>query len=506
MRVILIAEDFQQEMQKLSEGKWEAGDVRVEIINKDIYITAEKTKVKHIILSWDHTVDQEIKVLGDHWERGYGDLYWGNIDYDRVMPWYILLYDGGTTRCYGVKTRPNAFCSWRLTGHSITLNLDIRCGGCGVDLKGRTLHAATVLKYKSNENPFRVAREFCRLMCPDGIYPKTPVYGGNDWYCNYGDNSHDKILHMAKRIAKWAEGNEVRPFMVVDDGWQVCHNGQEGFNGGPWDKGNYKFPDMRKLAADIRALDVQPGIWYRPLFTAEKFPSDCILKRRDADWQYLDPSHPKVLQQVKKDVSRIKDWGYALLKHDFSTFDIFGRWGFAMGDEMTEEGWAFYDTGKTTAEIIKEFYRTIREAAGDMLLIGCNTVSHLSAGYFEIQRTGDDTSGLDWARTRKMGINSLAFRMPQHNLFYACDGDCVGLTKQVEWKYNRQWLELLAKSGTPLFVSVAEDVTEEEVETELRRAFQIAAQQPALGTPVDWLYNLTPEKWTLCGETIEFKW
>lgn len=49
---------------------------------------------------------------------------------------------------------------------------------------------------------------------------------------------------------------------------------------------------------------------------------------------------------------------------------------------------SFYDTSKTTAEITLDLYRTIAEASGSSLLIGCNTVSHLAAGLFEIQRTG----------------------------------------------------------------------------------------------------------------------
>ena len=107
--------------------------------------------------------------------------------------------------------------------------------------------------------------------------------------------------------------------------------------------------------------------------------------------------------------------------------------------------------------MIDDLYRTIRAAAGDALVIGCNTVSHLSAGVFEICRIGDDTSGTEWARTRKMGVNTLAFRGVQHGAFYVADADCVGVTNAVPWSLNRQWLDLLARSGTMLFVSLAPD-------------------------------------------------
>src|SRR5206468_2079773 len=92
--------------------------------------------------------------------------------------------------------------------------------------------------------------------------------------------------------------------------------------------------------------------------------------------------------------------------------------------QMRREGWSSAsDPGRTTAEVIDGLYRTIRAAAGEMLVIGCNTVSHLSAGHFEMCRVGDDTSGTDWSRTRKMGVNTLAFRGPQHGAFYIADAD-----------------------------------------------------------------------------------
>src|SRR5205823_11246671 len=114
-----------------------------------------------------------------------------------------------------------------------------------------------------------------------------------------------------------------------------------------------------------------------------------------------------------------------------------------------------------TAEIILDMYQAIREAAGPMYLIGCNTVSHLSAGLFELYRIGDDTSGEEWDRTRKMGVNTMGFRLVQHNTFYAADGDCVGLTPKVPWAKNEQWLRLLAESGAPLFISAQREAVGE---------------------------------------------
>lgn len=61
--------------------------------------------------------------------------------------------------------------------------------------------------------------------------------------------------------------------------------------------------------------------------------------------------------------------------------------------------------------IIKDLYRTIyKSAGGKAMILGCNCIGHLGAGYMEINRTGDDTSGVEWERTRQRGVNTLAFR------------------------------------------------------------------------------------------------
>ena len=177
-----------------------------------------------------------------------------------------------------------------------------------------------------------------------------------------------------------------------------------------------------------------------------------------------------------------------------------------MGAEITDADWHFADDTKTNAEIVGDLYRSIREAAGDALALGCNTVGHLAAGLFELQRTGDDTSGRDWNRTRKMGVNTLAFRACQNNNFFAIDADCVGLTRQVPWQLNRQWLELLAFSGTPLFVSAAPDALGPEQHAALRQAFSIAAIKRTTAEPLDWLRNTEPVRWHNQGETKKFDW
>ena len=86
-----------------------------------------------------------LRVLGDHWERGYGDLEWRGVVPERPMPWFFLTHDGRRTHGYGVRTGTNAFAHWQVDAEGVSLWLDIRCGGRGVELAGRTLEVATVV-------------------------------------------------------------------------------------------------------------------------------------------------------------------------------------------------------------------------------------------------------------------------------------------------------------------------------------------------------------------------
>ena len=105
-----------------------------------------------------------------------------------------------------------------------------------------------------------------------------------------------------------------------------------------------------------------------------------------------------------------------------------------------------------------------------------------------------------------MGINTLAFRMCQHDAFFAADADCVGLTRHVPWELNRQWLDVLARSGTPLFVSAAPDAVGPEQANALRRAFAHASRPQPPGEPLDWLNTTCPRTWRLNGERVQFDW
>ena len=496
------------------DGQFALGGVFVETVAGSdalsVYVTAQSAPVKKVRLRWHFANRLKGRVLGDAWERSYADLGWQNVTPYQTLPWYALVNQDDTTVGYGVKVRPAAICSWQIDPEGATLWLDVRCGGEGVRLNGRRLLSAQVVcREYSGVRSFEAARQFCHVMCADPLLPEQPVYGANNWYYAYGHSSREDVLADAEYLAQLTEGVENRPYFVIDDCWQRDRYRADGtyeevYNGGPWLPNN-RFGDMASLAAQIREKGVLPGIWVRLLQDRNpEIPDAWRLPHNGG----LDPSVPEALRFVKETVERIGQWGFKLLKHDFSTFDLMNRWGCEMLYEMAEDGWHFADQSRTSAEIIISLYQAILDAARKygMLILGCNTVGHLGAGLMHMHRTGDDTSGLMWERTLRFGVNTLAFRLPQHGAFYDIDADCIGISDKIPWEYNRQWCQLLSLSGTSLFYSVKPHTMPEAEEKEFARMLRQNAQRREIAEPLDWQDTSLPQDWLLDGQRVSFHW
>jgi alpha-galactosidase len=479
-----------------------------------LFISAPQRELEMIRCGWKQVTPASSKFLADHWERSYGDLSWESPALTRRAPWYILISDGVLTQAFGVKTGPQSICSWQASPDSLELQLDTNSGGMGVLLGERTLHAADIITTENlpGENPYHTDIRFCKMMCANPKLPAEPVYGINDWYFAYGNNSRDLILQTTRLMADQVTNWDNPPFSVIDMGWSVkpAKTNEEYCWGDDFTRGNDQFGDMAAVAEEIKKLGMRPGLWTRPLLAnAKDKPASLIPLRKDQTdpkERYLDPTIPENLQRISTTIRLYKTWGYHLVKHDYTSFDFFGRWGFDMKDSMTVTDWHFQDRSITNAEIILFLYRTIRAASMDMYLIGCNTFSHLSAGIFELNRIGDDTSGNEWARTLKMGVNTLGFRLPQHNTFYAADGDCVGLTTKIPWEKNKQWMRLLAESSAPLFISAQPEALGEEQKQAVKKSFATASRKQPLGEPLDCVINPRPEEWILNGSKVHFDW
>ncbi len=499
-------DDAEIPIEKKSEGLWQGKDfeigVRPHADSLAVSLRSPGGRVAKVQLRWHGDLKNVKSYLGDAWERSYADLSWQCETPNRGMPWYFMAYDG-RTHGYGVRTGPGALCFWNADCDGISLWADVRSGGNPVQLGDRELSVAEVVcrEGKDGESPFAATQAFCRQMCPGPRLPGMPVYGTNDWNYAYGNSSVELIAGMAGVVSELSPNSENRPFSVIDEGWAMGPY-ENNFGHGPW-VGNPKFGDMAAFAGRLHGMGVRPGLWYRPL-TPLAGASDSWKLKREAE--LLDPTIPEVQQQIADHIARFVGWGYELIKHDYTTFDILGAWGTRMGSSPTRSGWAFNDSSKTSAEVITDLYHTIRKAAGNAYIIGCNTMTHLSAGIFEIQRTGDDTSGRSWDRCRRMGVNTLGFRAAQHRAFYEVDPDIVAITSAIPWPLGEQWLRLVSQSGAALFVAIEPGILDSTKRSAVQQALKLASTAQVTGDPLDWMETNCPRRWHLLGKEANFNW
>ncbi len=77
-----------------------------------VFVQAQNTPVRELVLTWKAMFGGTGEVLGDTWERGYGDLEWKK-EADHIgMPWYFFQHEAGKCLAFGVKVRPSAMCWW----------------------------------------------------------------------------------------------------------------------------------------------------------------------------------------------------------------------------------------------------------------------------------------------------------------------------------------------------------------------------------------------------------
>ena len=183
-----------------------------------------------------------------------------------------------------------------------------------------------------------------------------------------------------------------------------------------------------------------------------------------------------------------------------------------MGEQrrsVTRDGWAFADRKPTTAEVIRAFYQDIRDGAGDdAVILGCNTIGHLSAGFSRCNASAT-TRAARSGRARGNGCQLSG--VPRAAAWHVFRGGRrlrranVGEFGSLGEK-NSQWLDLLARSGTPLFVSFPHDTVSAEQTEALRKALTAAAGPQKLAEPLDWLDSKTPSRWLLNGQEAHFTW
>lgn len=471
-----------------------------------------KEPVKYLKLRWHGDFSRVDSVLGDEWGRisaTHTPMEWRSVMPFRPLPWYFLARQGDSTGCYGVKTGCDCFAFFQLDSHGITLFLNLMSGGRGTDLR-EPLDACIVTQTESlgGETVFQTAQRFMGMLCDKPVLPRGSIFGVNNWYWAYGNISRESVRQETDYLLEMTDGVTQRPCMIIDDGWQCCRTPRPHYYiGGPFDRANSRFGDMEAVAGEICQKGARPGLWFRPLLTLGDLPPEAQL-REYANGMVMDPSHPYTLERVQQDTARIRNWGFEVIKHDFSTNDALAADPFAVKNHMTTlctDGKGFYDNTKTTATILKNLYKAIQAGAGDGDVIGCSTIGHLSAGIHSIQRVGTDTSGHSFEWTVRNGVHSF-MRLPMNDRFFRMDPDCAAFTAMVDAKQNLQFLELCAITGVTTLASVKPGSLTEWEMGEINRIYRLADRQiPPYGIS-DYSRTAIPEQFSDGENTRQFDW
>ena len=74
-----------------------AGDAVVQFVEAgdglEVRLTSPTLPVSRAVLRWRTPLPEPALVLGDAWERSYGELQWRHRQPERVLPWYWLSHD-----------------------------------------------------------------------------------------------------------------------------------------------------------------------------------------------------------------------------------------------------------------------------------------------------------------------------------------------------------------------------------------------------------------------------
>ena len=80
------------------------------LVNEDgslrVMVEAATAAISYVALRWGQPLPEGARILGDHWERGYGDLEWRGVVPERALPWYALVHDARTGETRGSASKP----------------------------------------------------------------------------------------------------------------------------------------------------------------------------------------------------------------------------------------------------------------------------------------------------------------------------------------------------------------------------------------------------------------
>jgi alpha-galactosidase len=266
----------------------------------------------------------------------------------------------------------------------------------------RDLHGVSLLQDEGSASK-GLGRWAAGVGRSDGSRAAGPFQvGWCSWYQFFDRVTEADLRRNLTLAADW-------PFDVfqLDDGYQTTV--------GDWRETNARFPSsLDRLASDVGAEGMRPGIWLAPFLAAP----DSEVARRHPNWiaravgpgdeplrswwnegwgggeeglmYSLDTSHPEVLAHLEQLARDLVEAGFSYLKLDFAfAAAVDGRW---------------YDPAMTPAQRVRAGFDAIRRGAGEeTFLLGCGVPLANVVGVVDANRIGADV-GLQWEPDASQGV------------------------------------------------------------------------------------------------------
>lgn len=306
----------------------------------------------------------------------------------------------------------------------------------------------------------------------------VPPSGWCTWYYYYNHVNENEV----KRNAEWLADNLKdygASYVQIDDGWQGA-GGREGQR--DWVTINrQRFPDgMSKLAADIKALGLEPGLWLAPHGQSNpqfvrNHPNVFLLKADGTTasdtWEgkfLVDPTTPESSRYLKNLFTQLADWGYDYFKIDGQPIVV---------DEYASKASFMKIPSANAAELYRETLNDIRAAIGpERYLLGCWGTPLDGAGFLNGSRTGGDVV-LGWGGFQVALRPTLEFYY-LHNIVWYSDPDVLLVRPPLTLDQARAWATLEGLTGQALMSSDRlPDLPADRVEL-LRRVFPATDIRP----------------------------
>ncbi len=293
-------------------------------------------------------------------------------------------------------------------------------------------------------------------------WQKTPT-GWCSWYFYYTVPDEGEVIKNAEFVAQRFPGVE---WIQLDDGYQRTV--------GDWTVNDRFNSGLKTLVDRVRQMGLRAGVWVAPFIATEHSE----LFKRHPDWfvrgvdgrpvavgtnplwlgQYyaLDLTNPSVLEMIDALFRGLKQQGFEYFKIDFLY-------------HATVDG-VRHNMNITRAQAFRDGLRTIRNAVGDDLILGCGAPLGPCIGITNMMRIGTDIAPAwryEWgAGVYECSINTMT-RAFMHNRLWVNDPDCV-LVRQNDSELTedevRLWLSIVALSGGAVLMSDRmPDVSEERL-------------------------------------------